>query len=119
MEQRPLSLTKQLKREEVAGVPAPNLNWYEYGFPTYPVIISYCNFGYVKFAENCICSLKIMKNHSIVFYCLDTDTYNYLSKLDTGDLNIKYILFDKYNLSKEFSIFNSQFSKIYEIIHRK
>ena len=117
LEQRPLSLTKQLKREEVAGVPAPNLNWYEYGFPTYPVIISYCNFGYVKFAENCICSLKIMKNHSIVFYCLDTDTYNYLSKLDTGDLNIKYILFDKYNLSKEFSIFNT--NDFIEIVRKK
>lgn len=71
----------------------------------YPVIVSFSNFGYIKFAENCILSLKKMKNHSVVFYCLDIDTYNYLSNIDTGNLDIKYILFDKFDIPKEFSNF--------------
>ncbi len=69
---------------------------------TLPVIISYCNDGYFDFAKNMLLNLnKNIKSHKIHFYCLDEEIYEKVKNLDLQNLDVKFELFKKNNISKE------------------
>lgn len=64
-----------------------------------PVLITYSNYGYIDFAKNLILSLaKVLKNHTLHFYCLDKQTYDALSVYKYPFLILE--LFEK-NVSSE------------------
>jgi hypothetical protein len=83
----------------------------------FPVLITYSNFGYKDFALNLLINLsKKVKNHSIDFYCLDKEIYDFLKFKDFGDLKLNLILFEK-EISKGFENYNS--SNYIKITHTK
>jgi len=48
---------------------------------SFPVLITYSNYGYIDFAKNLILNLAgVSKNHKLHFYCLDKQTYDQLSR---------------------------------------
>jgi hypothetical protein len=71
-----------------------------------PVLITYCNFGYIDFAKNLILSLaNILKHHKLHFYCLDKQTYDVISEYSYEFLTVQ--LFEQ-NVSSEYEIYNSK-----------
>lgn len=73
----------------------------------YPVLISYSNFGYVKFAENLLRNLNdTLKHHRVHFYCLDDEVLAYLSGLGLNNIPIT---FERVNeaVSKRFEAYGS------------
>jgi hypothetical protein len=80
-----------------------------------PVLITYCNFGYIDFAKNLILSLaKVLKHHKLDFYCLDRETYDELSEEKHNFLTVR--LFEQ-NVSSDFEIYNSP--KYKQLTHTK
>lgn len=70
-----------------------------------PVLITYCNFGYIDFAKNLILNLaNVLKNHKLHFYCLDKQTYDELSKTPHEFMTLQ--MFEQ-NVSSEFEIYNT------------
>lgn len=72
----------------------------------YPVIISYSNFGYAKFAENLLRSInKTMTHHRAHFYCLDDEILAYLSALAFPNITFERV---NESVSKKFESYGSQ-----------
>ena len=72
----------------------------------YPVIISYSNFGYAKFAENLLRSInQTMKHHRCHFYCLDDEILAYLSALSLPNITFELV---NEAVSKKFESYGSQ-----------
>jgi hypothetical protein len=82
-----------------------------------PVIITYSNFGFVRFAENLVLNLlERIKNHKAVFYCLDNKIYSYLSEKYKNQTTITFELYDV-KISENFEIYGSP--KYNSITHKK
>jgi hypothetical protein len=80
-----------------------------------PVLITYCNYGFIDFAKNLILNLaNILKNHKLHFYCLDKQTYEELCKTPHDFLTIE--LFEQ-DVSSEFEFYNTE--KYNKITHTK
>jgi hypothetical protein len=73
-----------------------------------PVLITYSNYGYKDFANNLLINLsKKLKNHSVHFYCLDENIYNYLNNKNYDDLKVTFEKFFK-PVSSSFETYNSK-----------
>jgi hypothetical protein len=73
-----------------------------------PTLITYSNYGYKDFAYNLLINLsKKCKNHSIDFYCLDKQIYEFLKSKDFGDLKVTYTLYLQ-NISSNFNKYNDK-----------
>ena len=80
-----------------------------------PVLITYCNFGYIDFAKNLILNLaNVLKNHKLHFYCLDMQIYDELSKTPHEFMTLQ--LFEQ-DVSSDFEVYNSK--KYNELTHTK
>jgi hypothetical protein len=75
---------------------------------SYPVLITYSNYGYINFAKNLISNLAdTVKNHKVHFYCLDEETYKSLTEFEkSSKIDIKFELL-KVNISKNFENYGS------------
>lgn len=82
----------------------------------YPVIITYANIGYIRFADNLIKNLEHkVKYHKVHFFCLDKHIYSYLSSKQLPD-NIIIELLDC-NVSTLLENYNS--SNYINLTHQK
>lgn len=81
---------------------------------TYPVLISYSNYGYSNFAINLIENFVLnVKNHKLNFYCLDDKIYNLLNNKYKNVSNINFELFQVQNISENFQNYGStEYNKI-------
>ena len=84
-----------------------------------PVIICFSNFGYKDFADNFMCNIiHKIKNHKVVYYCLDDQIYTYLTERYS---NIDNISIERYENTAdesitEFANFGTQeFAKITDV----
>lgn len=70
--------------------------------PTYPVIVTYSNYGYIDFAKNLLTNLsENAPNHTVAFYCTDDEIYNELT--NEYSTNQKFIFVKWYlDCTKEF-----------------
>jgi len=60
-----------------------------------PTIITCCNFGYIDISENLLLSIiKVVPNYKLVFYCLDSQTYDYFIDKYGEFTNYIFILFN-------------------------
>ena len=58
-----------------------------------PLLITYSNIGFVRFAENLVLNLiERVKNHKTIFYCLDDKIYSYLNGKYKNHLLIEFVL---------------------------
>ena len=82
---------------------------------SFPVLITYSNYGYIDFAKNLILNLaRVLKNHKLHFYCLDKQTYDELSKEPRDFLTLE--LFEQ-NVSSDFESYNTD--KYNKLTHTK
>lgn len=70
---------------------------------SYPVIVTYANFGFVEFAENFLINVsKNAPNHSVIFYCLDEQLLLHLKKLYSNSIKFQFIAWYQKNISSHF-----------------
>jgi len=70
-----------------------------------PVIVSYSNFGYAKFAENLLRTLnKTAPHHRVHFYCLDDEILTHLSALGFATVTFERV---EEAVSKAFETYGS------------
>lgn len=82
---------------------------------SFPVLITYSNYGYIDFAKNLILNLaRVLKKHKLHFYCLDKQTYDELSKQPHGFLTLE--LFEQ-NVSSDFESYDTD--KYNKLTHTK
>lgn len=85
---------------------------------SYPVIITYSNYGYIDFAKNFIINItRKSPNHKVNFYCLDKKIYEELSQQFSGYNNIKFLEWFQEDSLTNFEVYGS--NKYCKIIHIK
>lgn len=79
-----------------------------------PTIITFGNFGYIDLSENLLLSiLKVVPNYKVVFYCLDSQTYDYFIDKYRESTNFIFKLFINVENIIGFSSYGSlDFNKI-------
>ena len=84
-----------------------------------PVIISFANIGYLAFCENLLRNIhERVRNHKVVFFCMDDQLYTKLQKYSTDRIEIvKYTSPTEGEVSTEFVKFGEtdEFRKIMRI----
>lgn len=79
----------------------------EVPFPDLPVLVTYSNFGYYKFAKNLLLNLSAtLKYHKVHFYCIDTEILEALQALNITNIDLTLELYDV-DVSKEFESYGS------------
>ncbi len=82
----------------------------------YPVLLTYSNIGYIKFAENLLRNLNsVIKNHTLIFYCLDEETYKFVKEFPVN-FKIEIVQWFR-NLPKEFASYGTK--PYFEVIRHK
>jgi hypothetical protein len=84
---------------------------------SYPVIITYSNYGFVEMAENLLINIgKKAPNHRVVFYSLDEKIHIYLSEKFKNNSKYEFIPWYQDNISQDFHIVGTKsFIKLIQI----
>lgn len=82
-----------------------------------PVIICFSNFGYKDFADNFMCNIiHKIKNHKVVYYCLDEQIYDYLIERYSNIDNIHIRRYQNNESTLDFANFGTrEFAKITDV----